>query len=118
MSEQLATAQRRLTDEKGACSDTAVVYDASMVLTFTKFRFSVLCAHACAAQISCLTVQGCACVAGRTSDMMTQCKSAKHNADLAKQELNEYKEKASRILQSKDKLIASLKEGANLQKFI
>ena len=39
-------------------------------------------------------------------------RSAKSSADAAKQELVDYKEKASRILQSKDKLIATLKDGA------
>lgn len=38
-------------------------------------------------------------------------KTQKNQAESAKQELADYRDKASRILQSKDRLIASLKEG-------
>ena len=37
--------------------------------------------------------------AARITELSAQCKSAKSQADLAKQELKEYKEKATRILQ-------------------
>lgn len=47
-------------------------------------------------------------------DLQQQMKSAKAAADSAKQELQDYKHKASRILQSKEKLISSLKEGSGL----
>ncbi|ESO05398.1 hypothetical protein HELRODRAFT_171793 [Helobdella robusta] len=44
-------------------------------------------------------------------DMMNQVRAAKTLAETAKQELSQYKDKATRILQSKDRLIATLKEG-------
>ncbi|KAM6912506.1 golgin subfamily A member 5 [Xenentodon cancila] len=47
-------------------------------------------------------------------DFQQQLKSARAAAESAKQELAEYKHKASRILQSKEKLISSLKEGSGL----
>ncbi|XP_028994677.1 golgin subfamily A member 5 [Betta splendens] len=50
----------------------------------------------------------------RVDDLQQQLKSAKAAAELAKQELQDYKHKASRILQSKEKLISSLKEGSGL----
>ncbi|XP_029973059.1 golgin subfamily A member 5 [Salarias fasciatus] len=50
----------------------------------------------------------------RVDDFQQQVKSAKAAADSAKQELQDYKHKASRILQSKEKLISSLKEGSGL----
>ncbi|XP_029983254.1 golgin subfamily A member 5 [Sphaeramia orbicularis] len=50
----------------------------------------------------------------RVDDFQQQLKSAKAAAEAAKQELQEYKHKASRILQSKEKLISSLKEGSGL----
>lgn len=50
----------------------------------------------------------------RVDDFQQQMKSAKAAAESAKQELQDYKHKASRILQSKEKLISSLKEGSGL----
>ncbi|XP_037550546.1 golgin subfamily A member 5 [Nematolebias whitei] len=50
----------------------------------------------------------------RAEDFQQQLKGAKAAADWAKQELQDYKHKASRILQSKEKLISSLKEGSGL----
>lgn len=50
----------------------------------------------------------------RVDDLQQQMKSAKAAAEAAKQELQDYKHKASRILQSKEKLISSLKEGSGL----
>lgn len=50
----------------------------------------------------------------RVDDLQQQLKSAKAAAETAKQELQDYKHKASRILQSKEKLISSLKEGSGL----
>ncbi|XP_017274826.1 golgin subfamily A member 5 isoform X2 [Kryptolebias marmoratus] len=50
----------------------------------------------------------------RADDLQQQLKSAKAAAESAKLELQDYKHKASRILQSKEKLISSLKEGSGL----
>ncbi|KAI4788235.1 hypothetical protein KUCAC02_035984 [Chaenocephalus aceratus] len=50
----------------------------------------------------------------RVEDMQTQLKSNKSAAEGAKTELQDYKHKAARILQSKEKLISSLKEGSGL----
>lgn len=50
----------------------------------------------------------------RVDDLQQQLKSAKAAAESSKQELQDYKQKASRILQSKEKLISSLKEGSAL----
>ncbi|KAL3049644.1 hypothetical protein OYC64_008991 [Pagothenia borchgrevinki] len=50
----------------------------------------------------------------RVEDMQTQLKSNKAAAEGAKMELQDYKHKAARILQSKEKLISSLKEGSGL----
>ncbi|XP_039994001.1 golgin subfamily A member 5 [Xiphias gladius] len=50
----------------------------------------------------------------RVDDLQQQLKSAKAAAESGKQELQDYKHKASRILQSKEKLISSLKEGSGL----
>lgn len=50
----------------------------------------------------------------RFDDLQQQVKSAKAAAESAKLELQDYKHKASRILQSKEKLISSLKEGSGL----
>ncbi|XP_034531285.1 golgin subfamily A member 5 [Notolabrus celidotus] len=50
----------------------------------------------------------------RADDLQQQLKSSKNAAESAKQELQDYKHKASRILQSKEKLISSLKEGSGL----
>ncbi|CAH1792461.1 unnamed protein product [Owenia fusiformis] len=47
----------------------------------------------------------------RYQEITNQSKSLKSQSESARQELVEYKEKAARILQSKDKLIASLKDG-------
>uniref|UniRef100_UPI003AB06544 golgin subfamily A member 5 n=1 Tax=Centroberyx gerrardi TaxID=166262 RepID=UPI003AB06544 len=51
----------------------------------------------------------------RAEDLQQQTKSARAAAETAKQELQDYKHKASRILQSKEKLISSLKEGSGLE---
>ncbi|KAF5892730.1 golgin subfamily A member 5, partial [Clarias magur] len=51
----------------------------------------------------------------RADELQQQAKTARAAADYAKQELNDYKNKASRILQSKEKLISSLKEGSALE---
>ncbi|KAJ8411931.1 hypothetical protein AAFF_G00155690 [Aldrovandia affinis] len=51
----------------------------------------------------------------RTEELQQQAKSARNAAETAKQELQDYKHKASRILQSKEKLISSLKEGSGLE---
>lgn len=48
----------------------------------------------------------------KVSEISVQMKTLKSSADSAKQELSEYKEKATRILQSKERLIASLREGS------
>jgi chromosome segregation ATPase len=47
----------------------------------------------------------------RSNELAIQLKTARSEVEMVKQELHEYKEKATRILQSKDKLISSLKEG-------
>ncbi|MCJ8731026.1 hypothetical protein PDJAM_G00191390 [Pangasius djambal] len=51
----------------------------------------------------------------RAEELQQQAKTTRAAADYAKQELQEYKNKASRILQSKEKLISSLKEGSALE---
>ncbi|KAA0718113.1 Golgin subfamily A member 5 [Triplophysa tibetana] len=51
----------------------------------------------------------------RAEDFQQQLKSARSTSEYAKQELQDYKNKASRILQSKEKLINSLKEGSGLE---
>ncbi|XP_036431078.1 golgin subfamily A member 5 [Colossoma macropomum] len=51
----------------------------------------------------------------RMEELQQQAKSARAAADYAKQELQDYKNKASRILQSKEKLISSLKESSGLE---
>ncbi|XP_056152451.1 golgin subfamily A member 5 isoform X2 [Lampris incognitus] len=51
----------------------------------------------------------------RAEDLQQQIKGAKASAENVKQELQDYKHKASRILQSKEKLISSLKEGSGLE---
>ncbi|XP_062851782.1 golgin subfamily A member 5 [Trichomycterus rosablanca] len=51
----------------------------------------------------------------RADEFQQQAKNARTSADYAKQELQDYKNKASRILQSKEKLISSLKEGSALE---
>lgn len=48
----------------------------------------------------------------KANDLSNQLKAAKQNAESSKQELADYKEKAARILQSKERLIASLREGS------
>ncbi|XP_077416129.1 golgin subfamily A member 5 [Vanacampus margaritifer] len=50
----------------------------------------------------------------RVDGLEQQLRSAKSAAEAAKHELQDYKHKASRILQSKEKLISSLKEGSGL----
>ncbi|XP_061651631.1 golgin subfamily A member 5 [Phyllopteryx taeniolatus] len=50
----------------------------------------------------------------RVDNLQQQLRSAKATAEAAKDELQDYKHKASRILQSKEKLISSLKEGSGL----
>ncbi|XP_012678220.1 golgin subfamily A member 5 isoform X2 [Clupea harengus] len=50
----------------------------------------------------------------RAEEQQQQAKSARVSAENVKQELQDYKHKASRILQSKEKLISSLKEGSGL----
>ncbi|GFR57478.1 Golgin subfamily A member 5 [Elysia marginata] len=47
----------------------------------------------------------------KLSDLVGQRKAAEAAASAAKKELTDYKEKASRILQSKEKLISSLRDG-------
>ncbi|XP_060684534.1 golgin subfamily A member 5 [Hemiscyllium ocellatum] len=51
----------------------------------------------------------------RADDHQQQLKTVKTSLDLAKQELMDYKQKATRILQSKEKLINSLKEGSGIE---
>ncbi|XP_051507557.1 golgin subfamily A member 5 isoform X2 [Myxocyprinus asiaticus] len=51
----------------------------------------------------------------RADELQQQVKSARSAAEYAKQELQDYRNKASRILQSKEKLISSLKEGSGLE---
>ncbi|XP_054652990.1 golgin subfamily A member 5 isoform X2 [Dunckerocampus dactyliophorus] len=50
----------------------------------------------------------------RADNLHQQLRSAKAAADTAKQDFHDYKHKATRILQSKEKLISSLKEGSGL----
>ncbi|KAM9777773.1 golgin subfamily A member 5 [Neosynchiropus ocellatus] len=51
----------------------------------------------------------------KMEELQQQLRGAKAAAENAKQELQDYKHKASRILQSKEKLISSLKEGSGLE---
>uniref|UniRef100_A0A8C2PV92 Golgin subfamily A member 5 n=1 Tax=Cyprinus carpio TaxID=7962 RepID=A0A8C2PV92_CYPCA len=51
----------------------------------------------------------------RAEELLQQVKSTRSAAEYTKQELQDYKNKASRILQSKEKLISSLKEGSGLE---
>ncbi|XP_018414003.1 PREDICTED: golgin subfamily A member 5 isoform X2 [Nanorana parkeri] len=51
----------------------------------------------------------------RCDDMQQQLKVAKAAAESLKQEMMDYKQKATRILQSKEKLISSLKEGSGVE---
>ncbi|KAK7140413.1 hypothetical protein R3I94_012886 [Phoxinus phoxinus] len=51
----------------------------------------------------------------RAEELQQQVKSTRSAAEYTKQELQDYKNKASRILQSKEKLISSLKEGSGLE---
>lgn len=48
----------------------------------------------------------------KVTEVTNQMKAMRSSLDSAKQELSEYKEKATRILQSKERLIASLREGS------
>lgn len=47
----------------------------------------------------------------RANDQVSALKIAKANVEASRQELKDYKEKAGRILQAKDKVIATLREG-------
>ncbi|XP_059159175.1 golgin subfamily A member 5-like [Physella acuta] len=49
----------------------------------------------------------------KMTELAGQLKAAKVAAEAARKELTEYKDKASRILQSKEKLIASLRDGSS-----
>ncbi|NXN99857.1 GOGA5 protein, partial [Rhinopomastus cyanomelas] len=51
----------------------------------------------------------------RADDFHQQVKVMKNHLESAKQELADYKQKATRILQSKEKLINSLKEGSGIE---
>ncbi|XP_072479666.1 golgin subfamily A member 5 isoform X2 [Notamacropus eugenii] len=51
----------------------------------------------------------------RADELQQQVKVSKTNVESLKQELSDYKQKASRILQSKEKLISSLKEGSGFE---
>ncbi|KFO95701.1 Golgin subfamily A member 5 [Calypte anna] len=51
----------------------------------------------------------------RADELQQQVKVAKNHLESAKQELADYKQKATRILQSKEKLINSLKEGSGIE---
>ncbi|KAM6275138.1 golgin subfamily A member 5 [Porphyrio hochstetteri] len=51
----------------------------------------------------------------RADDLQQQVKVTKSHLESAKQELADYKQKATRILQSKEKLISSLKEGSGIE---
>nr|XP_017536064.2 golgin subfamily A member 5 isoform X1 [Manis javanica] len=51
----------------------------------------------------------------RADELQQQVKMCKSNLELSKQELIDYKQKATRILQSKEKLINSLKEGSSFE---
>ncbi|XP_040457384.1 golgin subfamily A member 5 [Falco naumanni] len=51
----------------------------------------------------------------RADELQQQVKVTKTHLESAKQELTDYKQKATRILQSKEKLINSLKEGSGIE---
>ncbi|XP_068539009.1 golgin subfamily A member 5 isoform X2 [Anas acuta] len=51
----------------------------------------------------------------RADELQQQVKVTKNHLESAKQELADYKQKATRILQSKEKLINSLKEGSGIE---
>ncbi|CAJ0932085.1 unnamed protein product [Ranitomeya imitator] len=51
----------------------------------------------------------------RGDDLQQQLKAAKSASETMKQEMADYKQKATRILQSKEKLINSLKEGSGIE---
>ncbi|NWZ89900.1 GOGA5 protein, partial [Nesospiza acunhae] len=51
----------------------------------------------------------------RADELQQQVKVTKSHLESAKQELTDYKQKATRILQSKEKLINSLKEGSGIE---
>ncbi|NXR89890.1 GOGA5 protein, partial [Hypocryptadius cinnamomeus] len=51
----------------------------------------------------------------RADELQQQVKVTKSQLESAKQELTDYKQKATRILQSKEKLINSLKEGSGIE---
>ncbi|XP_005149571.2 golgin subfamily A member 5 isoform X2 [Melopsittacus undulatus] len=51
----------------------------------------------------------------RADELQQQVKVTKNHLESAKQEMTDYKQKATRILQSKEKLINSLKEGSGIE---
>ncbi|KAM4662172.1 golgin subfamily A member 5 isoform 1-T2 [Discoglossus pictus] len=51
----------------------------------------------------------------KSEDLQLQLKSTKASVESVKQEMVDYKQKATRILQSKEKLINSLKEGSGIE---
>ncbi|KAE8586261.1 hypothetical protein XENTR_v10021610 [Xenopus tropicalis] len=51
----------------------------------------------------------------KSEDLQQQAKTSKVGLDSLKQEMADYKQKATRILQSKEKLINSLKEGSGIE---
>ncbi|NXL57146.1 GOGA5 protein, partial [Chordeiles acutipennis] len=51
----------------------------------------------------------------RADELQQQVRVTKNHLESAKQELTDYKQKATRILQSKEKLINSLKEGSGIE---
>ncbi|XP_063803635.1 golgin subfamily A member 5 [Pseudophryne corroboree] len=51
----------------------------------------------------------------RSDELQQQLKAARAAAESVKQEMVDYKQKATRILQSKEKLISSLKEGSGIE---
>ncbi|XP_060036922.1 golgin subfamily A member 5 isoform X2 [Erinaceus europaeus] len=53
----------------------------------------------------------------RVEGLQQQVKALRSSLDSSRQELTDYKQKATRILQSKEKLISSLKEGSGLEGF-
>ena len=51
-------------------------------------------------------------IEAKNEDLANQLKAAKKNNNVFKEELEEYKQKAAKILQAKDRLISNLKENA------
>ncbi|XP_045864816.1 golgin subfamily A member 5 [Meles meles] len=62
-----------------------------------------------------LAERKCAEEKKRVEELQQQVKVCKANLESSKQELTDYKQKATRILQSKEKLINSLKEGSGFE---